>query len=102
MGVGDRLRRLDDNALADITYEQATAPFSWWSLTAFGLVGLVLSVLQRDIRGAGAAVVMTAVGAALSTLTRRRDRRLEEARRDRVERDMRARQERQRQHRSRS
>lgn len=96
MGLRERLQRLDDNPLSEFTYDQATAPVAWWALTACGLLGLGLGVAQHDTTGAVSGAGLTAVGVLLSTLTRRRDRRLDAARRARTEREMDARRARQR------
>lgn len=91
MGIGDRLRRLDDNPFSEAVYDQYTAPFTWWLLTGTGIVAVAIGAAKGSAPGVVVGVVLVLFGLTMSVLTRRRDRRLEDARRERVESDMAAR-----------
>ena len=88
MGLADKLRRLNDNAHSDAVYDELFSPFSWWPLSAGGLVVLATGVADGHAARVAAGVGLALVGSLFAVLGHRRDRRVEDARRARIEADM--------------
>ena len=88
MGLADKLRRLDENAYSDAVYDQFVSPFSWWPLSAGGLIVLATGVADGHAVRVAAGVGLALVGSLFAVLGHRRDRRVEDARRAGVEADM--------------
>ena len=84
MALGDRLRHLDDNAYADFVHDQYAAPFSWWMVTAVGLLALGVGIAKGNGVPVAVGVGLTLIGFVFSVLCRRRDRRLDSTRRERT------------------